>query len=81
MVCTAVGQVCGSAYFSPDQERGDVSDRNVARESFDSQVAVVREQDHLPDQPHRPIWWRSTKEETEDDSNLKEHLHRKYSCF
>ncbi len=41
-------QFCASAYFSPDQECWDVPDWHVACESFDSQIAVVREQDHLP---------------------------------
>lgn len=47
-MCTAVNPIRSSAHFSPAQERGDVSNRNVASKSFDSQVAIVREQDHLP---------------------------------
>ena len=52
----------GSAYFSPAQEGWDVSDGDVASQSFDAQVTVVREEHHLPLEPHCAICIRSRAE-------------------
>lgn len=45
----------GSAHFGPAEESGDVSHGDVAGQSFDAQVTVICEENHLPLEPHCPI--------------------------
>lgn len=43
-----------SSHLGPAEEGGDLPDGDVARQGFDAQVAVVREEDHLAMKAHRP---------------------------
>lgn len=47
-----------SAHFGPAEEGGNVAHGNVARQRFDTEVAVICQEHHLSLKSHCPIYER-----------------------